>query len=105
MNATPAYDKPAMAAEALSHIAEILKSQRPKEDVMIEYVMMDDNRIRDFSDFDIQRFGLLSRDEYVLIHKLEEYDGQYHLLYSMNVSALSVLAIAAETMDLISRKF
>ena len=105
MNTMPVYDKHAQATEALSHVADILKAQRPKDDITIEYALMDDIRIRDFSDWDIQRFHLIKRDEYVLIRKREEYDGQYHLLYSIDVSALSVLAIAAETMDLISRKF
>ncbi len=99
------YDKHARATEALSHVAEILKAEQPSKDITIEYIRLDDVSIKAFSDWDIQRFHLIKCDEYVLIRIREEYDGQYHLLYSIDVSALSVLALAAETMDLISRKF
>lgn len=105
MNTTTVYEKHEQATAALAHVAGILKAEKPNDDVTIEYLRMDDIHLREISDWDIQRFHLIARDEYVLIRKREEYDGQYHLLYVINVSALSVLAIAAETMDLLSRKF
>lgn len=104
MNPVTNYGKPRQAAAALDHISRILKAEKPLDDVTLEYVRMGDPR-KEFTDYEIDRFHLLFGDEYVLIRIREKYDGEYHLIYVINVSALSVLALAAETMDLISRKF
>lgn len=104
MNPVLHYDKPRRAATALDHISRILKAEKPQDDVTLEYIRMGDPR-KEFTDYEINRFHLFSGDEYVLIRVLEKYDGEYHLMYAINVSALSVLALTAETMDLLSRKF
>ena len=98
-------EKHEQANRALSHLFFIMKDLKPKDDITLKYAMLDESSLKEFSAWDIERFHLLPRDEYVFIRKREEYDGQYHLLYVINVGALSVLAIAAETMDLLSRKF
>lgn len=106
MNTTyETYRKECQAAGALGHLSRLISDQRPDLDIRLSYIRMDNDAMKEFTDFQRKAFGFLSGDEYVLIRLREKYDGEYHLLYVINVTGNSVLSIAAETMDLLSRKF
>ena len=96
-------EKHEQATKALNHIRWMLRDLRPELDLEITYTTLDEEDMQEYSAWYIQRFGLLAGEEYVMIRKNES--GSWNLLYTINVTGTAVLAIAAETMDLISRKF
>lgn len=96
-------EKHAQAVTALGHIARLMKELRPDKELIINYVQMDEDALKLYSDWYIQRFHLMTGDEYVTINMHD--GGSWPLLYVINVTGNNVLAIAAETMDLLSRKF
>ena len=87
--------------EILLHITGIMKDVRPDLYLNISYMRENEQSIKRFSDWTQQRLGILTGEEYVYI-RIETED---NLLYAINVTGNSVLTIAAETMDLLSRKF
>ena len=93
--------KTAMMKMGTDFISILLNVVRPDKDIRIEYVRTTEENIKDFSDWDVERFGILTGEELILIFDKTE----NHLLYVVNVTGDSVLTAMSELMNLIAKKF
>ena len=88
--------------ELLEHVNSILHRIHPKRELWVDYIKLDDENIKRFSDWTCQRLGLLTGLEYMIV---SEGIHMENVLYAVNVSADSELTAMYELFDLLSRKF
>ena len=70
----------------------------------ISYVEMDGTTIKQFSDWDQRRLGLMTGGEYLIVVDITDTE-KPHILYAINVSGDSVLECMHQLFDLLSAKF
>ena len=90
-----------------SQMETIVKENGRRNDIAITYCEMDAESIADFTEWERERNELFIGHEYFLIWEVPDPHAiePFHLLYTVNVSADSVLTAVAELMNLVSRKF
>lgn len=86
-------------AEALEKVMEISAITRPGQKYIMWYTRMTEEELGVFTDWDVKRFGLRAKDEYVFVA-----DNTGHILYAINVSGDSVMQSVAELTDLLAGK-
>lgn len=85
--------------EALEKITEICDVTRPGKNARLWYVRMTEDKLADYSDWDIKRLGLRENYEYIVVA-----ENTGHILYAINVSGNSVMQSIAELTNLLARK-
>ena len=95
--------KHVQANQAMMRLRQLMEELKPDLHLIINYFTMTDELLKEYDPWYIERFRLLSGEEYVMIRKRE--DNEWPLLYVLNVSGTSVQYIAAEVMDLLAKKF
>lgn len=85
--------------KAIKKVMEIGQMTRPNSTFYIRYIRMTEERLQEFSDWDMKRFHFHVRDEYITVS-----NGEEHLLYCLNVSGNSVMQSIAELTDLLAGK-
>lgn len=98
-----AWDMQAVADNAL----RLLRTVTPGRDLTIAYCKPDADTIGHFTEWQRQRCGILTGNEYFLIWEFKpDWDNDDpQLLYAVNVTHDSLLTASAELTDLLSRKF
>ncbi len=89
--------------EAAKHVLGILEDARPDKHLDIRFWKIDDETIHCFTEWERERFNILTGDERFFI--LDADTENKEILYSVVVSADSVLTAVAELMNLVCRKF
>ena len=87
-------------AELLEHANTILNRIHPGRGLTIEYIKMDDKKIKAFSDWDIEYHHIHTGLEYFVISENKAYP-----LYVVNITADSEMTAMDELFRLLGRKF
>jgi hypothetical protein len=87
-------------------IQTMIRIMNPKKRWKIEYYRMSDNVKHTLmsygmmTDWDVERFKLRNNEEYIMI-----WDSDYHMLYTIDVTAESALYAGQHLMELLVEKF
>ena len=84
----------------ITQIQKILAKVRPNKKWTIKYVAMTANKLKEFSDWDIERMHFYEGCEYIVI-----WDEDGHLLYSSNETGNSTMWTLRNLMDILGNKF
>ena len=90
-------------AELLKHINVILNRIHPDNLFYVEYIQINKENIKCFSDWDRERFALHTGEEYFVVKEGNETFS--HNLYVVNVSCDSEMTALDELFRLLGRKF
>ena len=90
-------------AELLGHVNVILNRIHPDYLFYVEYIRINEENIKCFSDWDRQRFALHTGEECFVVKEGNETFS--HNLYVVNVSADSEMTALDELFQLLGRKF
>ena len=90
---------------AADHVSDILDAVRPDLNLGIAYTRITEENIGSFKSLDVERHHFLAGDERFNIWNYDDTSDVPTILYSVNVTADSVLTAAEELMHLISAKF
>lgn len=88
--------------ELLEHVNSILHRIHPKRELWVDYIKLDDENIKRFSDWTRKRLGLLPCGERLII---SEGTHMENVLYAVDISADSELTAMDELFHLLSYKF
>lgn len=86
---------------ALNDVLNILHLARADKNIGIEYIRTTQENLKRFSEWDRERFVMLTGEELFLVSD----NRTNHLLYVVNVTGDSVLTAMAELMNMIANKF
>lgn len=84
---------------ALRKVMDIADITRPGKDASFRYVVITEDNLHDYSDWDIERLRLCTGLEYILV-----VEDSGHILYSINVSGDSIMQSIAELTNLLAGK-
>lgn len=88
--------------ELLEHVNSIMHRLLPKRELWVDYIKLDDENIKRFSDWTRERLGLLTGTEYLIISEGSHMES---VLYAVNITADSELTAMDELFHLLSYKF